>query len=395
LEEAINSALQSHPTVNQQKEKTYELRFKIDESWIDFFPHLAASTSYTDFENENFRNWNVKLRYPLFEGGRVVYEYRKNEALSKTAEAYVEIVEQKLILNVKLAFVNLLLEKKLLEAAHNEKNNFSKLFSIAESLFSAGKIPRSDLIRIKAKLLESEGVIIEEERKRDVAQSVLLLLLSRDQREEIEVEPLITHVIDESMSLDESLELARALRPEWREFHEKERGLESELGLAKSDYWPRIYIDGQYGGSNNPLDHMGMRNSFDGLDEFWSVGVNIEVDFWNWGKAKTRVRQAESQRRQLGFERNGFLNDLSFEVKDAYLAWRAAQKNLINVKELLDSSSQAYELILEDYQTGKATNEAILETINYLIQSQKAYEEAFFASYTAEFKLEQILGVIR
>ncbi len=392
LNEAVERALGAHPTIAFEKEKTYELKWKVEESWVDFFPNLAVGSSYTDFENEDFRNWGIRLRYPLFEGGKVFYEYKRNKVEGKAAEVRVEITERKLILNVKLAYVNLLLEEKLVQAIKNQKDNLSKLFSIAESLFAAGKVPRSDLIRIKSELLESEGMIIEEERKRDLAQSVLLSLLNMVQTDVIEVDPFLSHVLDEVLPLEEALEIARSQRPEFREFEFRGRGLNFDLNVAKAGYWPKIYIDGQYGGSNNPLDHMGMRNRFDGLDEFWSVGINIEVDFWNWGKARTKQRQGESHLRQLGYEKSRFVNELSFEVKDAYLSWQAAKKNLNNAHELLDSSRQAFEPLLEDYQAGKTGNSTILETQNNVTQSQKTYEQAFFEVFNTEFKLEQALG---
>ena len=394
LEDAINIALHSHPIIALQKEKTYELNFKIEESWVDFFPRLALEGGHTNFEREALNDWRVRLRYPLFEGGRVVSEYRMNEAQEKVAQARVEITEAALILNVKLAYVNLLVEEQLLQAAETEKNNLAKLFSIAESLLSVGRTPQSDLIRIKAKLLESESMVIEEERKRDVAESVLLQLLNRDQREELEIGPLTSHEFEEGFTLDEALEAGQAQRPEFKEFHYRESGLESELGLARADYWPHIYLDGQYGGSNNPMDHMAMRNDLSNFDEFWSVGINIEIDFWNWGKAKSRERQARSRTHQLQYEKSGFLNTLSFEIKDAYLSWRAAQRNLLNVQELLNSSKQAYEIIVEEYQTGKTTNEVVLETQNQLTQSEKAYEQAFFEVFNTEFKLEWVLGAL-
>ena len=394
LEEAIDISRAAHPILALEKEKTYELRFKIDEAWVDYFPRLASEGGYTNFEREEFKDWGLRLRYPLFEGGRVVSEYRLSESNEKVAQARVEITESLLTLNVKHAYVNVLVEEKLLSAVQTEKENLAKLFTIAESLFSLGKIPQSDLIRIKTRLLESESMIIEEERKRDVAKSVLLQLLNWDQREDVEAVPLDSHVFLEGFTLDEALEIAQAQRPEFREFHYRERGLESELGLARSDYWPRVYLDGQYGGSNNPMDHMFMRRDLSNFDEFWSVGINIEIDFWNWGKAQAKERQTRSRTRQLQHEKGGFLNSLSFEVKDAYLSWRAAQRNVLNMRELLNSSKQAYEIIMEEYQTGRATNEVVLETQNQLTQSQKAYDQAFFEVFNTEFKLQWVLGAL-
>ncbi|MBI2607989.1 MAG: TolC family protein [Deltaproteobacteria bacterium] len=391
LDEAIALALHTHPTLTLQKEKTYELRFKVEESWVDFFPQLALEGGSSHFENRDLRNVGIRLRYPLFEGGRVVYEYRKNEAQEKAGQARVQITEQKLILNVKRAYVNLLLEEELLKASQTEKDNLAKLFSIAEVLFSTGQVPQSDLIRIKTQLLESENRMIQEEKNRDVAHSVLLQLLSLDQTSDIKVSSDLSHVISERLSLEEALETAHIRRPEFKDFYYREKGIKSELNVEKSDYWPRIYLDGQYGGSNNP---MGMRRDIGSFEEYWSIGINIEVNFWNWGKARTRARQTESRARQLRHEKNGFSNTLSFEVKEAYLLWKTAQKSLINAQELLSSSTQAYEILLEDYQTGKASNEVILESQNQLHQSQKNYENSFFEVFNTEFNLEQMLGLL-
>ncbi|MBI2027471.1 MAG: TolC family protein [Deltaproteobacteria bacterium] len=392
---AIQVALDAHPTILISKERVFEIKYNADEVWLDFLPFFGLETKHSHFENENLFDAGIRLRYPLFEGGRVYYGYQEQIEKGHAANLEVRILEQDLIKNVKVAYINILLYEWLLKAHQTLKNQLSSLHELTVNLIKNGLVSRPNLLRVKTQLLKAETSITDYEKYVEIAKSVLLNLLNREQTQSIEVENRLEHFISKDFSLAAVLDLAFEGRSEFDLYDRELAALDHAVDKANSVYWPRITADAIYGGANYPMGYSGSGNRRMGnFEQFWGVGLSIELDFFSWAKAHKQSSQLESQKKQVELKEREFINDLALEVKKSYLTWKAAQVNLKISKELSSTAKQTYDEILADYKTGKELSEAVLETLEAVIESRKDYLKAFYDVYIAEAVLEREAGMI-
>ena len=392
LQQAIERALEFQPIVKKGREKVFELHYKAEETWLDFLPHISVEGRHIYFKDENLFDVGLRLRYPLFEGGRVYYGYNKNKHQKQAAEVNVAILEQDLIKNVKVAYVNLLLQGWLLKTRHNLRKRLLALHALTLDLIKNGTASPSQSLRVKAQLLQSEADITEHDKYVDIAKSVLLHLLNQEQTDRITPVERVRHFIPSHYTLEQVLNAALD-RAEFEHYEHQKLSLEHAINEAESAYWPRLNVDAVYGLSNYPMGHRMIDAPAVGdFEPLWGVGLSIELDFFSWAKARKKSQVASSHLKQLRLEEEQFQNDLSFQVKKAYIAWRAAKTHVKIAQELYATSAQSYQEILEEYKNGVETLESVLETLQMLVRSRADYLSAFYGVYMTEAYLEREIG---
>jgi outer membrane protein TolC len=126
--------------------------------------------------------------------------------------------------------------------------------------------------------------------------------------------------------------------------------------------------------------------------ETWMVSTILSWDVWEWGKkhyqvstSKTKVSQAEQQLKQVE-------DIVALEVKEAWLNYREAEKNIFVAKTAIEQAQENFRLNQERFNEQMATTTDVLDAQTLLTEAQNNYYNALSDYHIAKARLEWTMG---
>ncbi len=275
--------------------------------------NVDGSTSYL------FSPISIRFEQPIFAFNPLKWN-RKAEPLryKESQRIYSEDMERVAFESVGL-FFDLFIAQLNLEAAEKEKSNADTLYNLSKGRFEVGRIAETELLQIELSAMRANtnlaqatlNVQTSNEALRNylgITNAVRFSLLPPENIPVFNIDPVA------------ALDIARANRSKSIEF--QRRAIEAQLRVAESrgQIGPNLNIAGEFG-LQQRVD--GISEFFDGLldQERFNIALNLPIA--DWGKAKSRLQIAESQRdlelmnieqEQVNFERNIILKVQQFNL---------------------------------------------------------------------------------
>jgi outer membrane protein TolC len=187
--------------------------------------------------------------------------------------------------------------------------------------------------------------------------------------------------------LDEVRSLALSRSPELRAAQAGLRQAEAGITSARAAYYPALVIDYFYGIDANVFNTRGPENR-QNLGSV--VQGTVSVPVWNWGATRSKVRQAQLQRRQAELDLTFAQRTLQFSLSTFYLEAQVARSQLESLRSSLDLSAESLRLTVLRYQAGEATALEVVDAQTTLATARNAYDDGL-ARYRAALASIQIL----
>jgi outer membrane protein TolC len=165
---------------------------------------------------------------------------------------------------------------------------------------------------------------------------------------------------------------------------------EKGVKLSKSGYYPSVTLIGNYGRETDDW----LLEAISGEDpDVWTITLQGEWTFWEWGKTKHEVAAARARLNKARHLLNEVQDNIRLEVKDAYLSLREAEKNIQVAKTAVVQAEENFRMNEERYkqQVATATDVFVAETL--LTQARTNYFNALSDHNIAWARLERAMGV--
>ncbi len=163
-------------------------------------------------------------------------------------------------------------------------------------------------------------------------------------------------IVPEILTLEEYLAISIENRPELEQASAGLAARDALIGVAKSNYFPKLFLGGRFKASTAP-DRFRQRNPYHSdplLGTGFEAGLGVRLGL-NFLQTKARVEQARAQRNEVRHQLEGVRQLIQFEVEDAYRkltiaagALEATQEALHLSKEWLQTETVNFDLDLGD-----------------------------------------------
>ncbi len=412
LREAIDEALKNNFFI---KQRVAQISSSIEQEKIAktfLLPKLSSSYSYQRlkerpyaiFENplisgEEYQvhlgdrdrtYWDVTITQPIFTGFSLITRHRIAKLGIDLAKEYRHQAELDIVEAVKVSYFYVLLSKRYVQIAEEEVEQLRSHYHDAKAFFKQGTIPYNDLLKSKVALAEAEQKLVRARSDLKVAISKLNTLLERNIDESTQIED-ISSFVPESYNLKQLYQEALRRRPEIKALKVAIRQAEQKIRLAKSGYYPHIYLVAKYEQTGTDL---GATENDYGNNKNASIGIQAKWDIFEWGKTKAEVRKARHEYRQLCYELKETEDRIRLEVKRAFEDLRVAVKNLETARTALKQAKENYRITDLRYKENLTTSTEVLDARTYLTQAEVNYYDALYGYMTAKAKLEHSIGAI-
>jgi outer membrane protein len=408
LEQSIQIGLENSELIHSSRMKVNYAKARLSEVNTYRLPSLKLNASYTRLsEIEPFvlntpfgvfnispsivNNYNIKLslQQPIFTGFKLssssniaeyTYEAQK-EAYSKD--------EQQLILDIKNAYWNLFKVIKVKSVVDENVDLIRAHLKDVKNFFENGISTKNDVLKVQVQLAEAQLRRIDADNGVKLARSSLNNVIGLPLSTNIEVQSDVSTDEDIVPELDQLIGQAMENRPELKEIDFRLKAGESGVTLAESNWYPQIYLAGNYNYSRPNQRIFPLEDKFNGT---WDVSVGLSWDIWNWLATSDQTEQAESQYEQVKDSYKSLKDGITLEVTQSYLNLLKAKERVLASNQSVHQAEENYRVTNETFLNGLALNSDLLDAEFALLQAKTNYIESLADYELAKASLDKSIG---
>jgi outer membrane protein TolC len=350
LEDLINEAVTNNPGLKVFEETIKVFREKPAQAKSFDNPRLKLSimnlpvdTFQFDQEAMTQKQISVMQKFPFPNKLQLTADIAEKE-LDAVREEYYE-QKNMLIMQVKLAYLNLFFLNKAIEVTDANKRLLREFVKIAETKYEVGKGVQQDVIKAQVELSKMTDRLISFEQKRLTAMARLNMLLNRP----IE---LPFNNIDQikrtgfDLTFENLKQIAVESRPallRMKHLIEQNRIAKS---LAEKNYYPDFDVGISYGQRDNSPDQE--------RTDFLTGSVTIKLPFWYKSKESRKVEEKKANIRKTVEQHNALKNDIYFQIREVMTEIEKYDKEIeLFQTGLIPQSKLSLESAIAGYKVNK------------------------------------------
>ncbi len=411
LTESIEMALKASVLIHAAREGVQAADAQKRESFTGFLPKLSTSYSYTRFNRDPYLafpgippmippanltvgtkdnyNWILEARQPLFAGGAILANYEASRIGAAIARLDETLTVQDLVLDVKIAYFNILKAGRLLEVAKQSVEQLQAHRDRAQSFYSQGLIPRNDLLQAEVELANGRQLLLKSENGLEIARSKFNTLLRRPIETPVEIEDILNDRPYEK-SFEACLAAALDNRPEIRSLALRREQARSQVKVSQAEYFPTVSLVGNYAKYG---DTPGVTGSAFKDQESWYVMAVANWNLWEWGKTKDRVEAGQSRENQVADFLANTRDQITLEVKNAFLLLREAEKQIQVAAQAIEQAEENFRINTERYREQVGTSTEVIDAQTLLTKARSDRHNALGDFSISRARLERAMGV--
>ena len=411
LQESIDLALKQSVIIHSAREGVAGAEAQKREAFTRFLPTLSTSYNYLRYSEapysvvygsplptsrtvltagtQNNYTWALEASQPIFAGGGILANYQANSLGAEAARMDERGVVLDIVQEVKIAYFGVIMAEKLLDVAQQSLKQLEAHYEIAQNFFDVGMIPRNDLLHSGVQLSNGQRSLLQAENFLALIRSKFNTVLRRDIEEPVKVEDIFASKPFEK-SLGDCQKTAMENRPESKAYSLRVEQARKVVNQAKSEYFPTVSVVGNYSYFG---DTPGVSGSDYRDQENWYVMAVANWTFWEWGRTKSRVDLSKSRENQVT---DAFINtkdQITLEVKNAYLFLREMEKQIVVTKKAVEQAEENFRINEERYKERVATSTDVLDAQTLLTKAKSDYTTALGDYHISFARLERVMGV--
>lgn len=407
LQQCVDTALANNRNVKQQAltKKTKEIAYQ--QARQNLLPNLNASAGQNfNFGrslavNNTYQNTNssqssvgISSSLTLFDGLRMKYNIDARKADMYASDADLEKIKQDITMSVAAGFLQILLNKELLQIANDQLELTKTKIDQRKGLVSAGKMAEGEMYDLLAQEAKEDQSLIQAENTLKLSLLDLAQILELDHFEDLDV--VAPENLSESdlqlLSADAVYESAITHRPEIKGAEFRLKSSEKNVLVNKADFYPFLSFGAQVGTGYYNLSGIANKSFNQQLKDNMTtiLGLNLSIPIFNKFDVRNRVRTAQIGVQSSKLNVDNAKLELKKSIQQAYYnalgaksRWQAAQKSEI-------ASREAYRFTNQKYEAGRATLYELYQAKSNLTQVLSEQAQAKF-EYFFRMKILELL----
>jgi outer membrane protein len=412
--DAIRIALDQNTDIKRASNQVDQSNATIWAERMDFVPTFDISTTGSrdfgrtfstqegGFIGQTTDNVRVSGRgsMTLFDGWNNVASLRRANAQGEANALSLERTRQDVIFEVMDRYIALVENREILRVQKEELEARRQQLRQIREFVDAGSRPVSALYEQEANVAEQESAVFSAQRDVQISETRLIQTMQLD--------PMGAYRFDAPSIGDDSLQvdaynpqqlIAEAMdrRLDLRAAQADVRAAQHGVREAKSSYFPTVSLSGAYGSnwSSNP-SATEPSNFFDLLDERKNGGLSLSLSIpvFQGLRPNAQVEQAQVQAQNARYNLKDQRQQVALQVRQAYLDYQNARKQLEATSKRLRSARQAREAAQERFNLGAAS---IVELTNAQRTFVDAASQRVRARYNFVFQqklIDYYVGVL-
>ena len=406
LADALNVALAQNATILEAKSDLEAQHGVVVQTRAVALPTLKATGQYADEEitleqqlpgiemTVPHQAWNagIQLVQNIYMGGRLKAAMQAADATQKQAIANYETTQAQTLLNVRIAYYDVLLAGQQITVQEASVKLLEKEREDQQHRLEAGTVPRFNLLRAEVAVANERPALISARNNYRIAKNNLANLLGynlpRDIWENIPLNLIDTFdTAPYSVNLPDAIQQALTRRTELESLRKDVELQDLNIVNAKSGYKPTVSLFGGYNWVNSDY-------STDPANEFngWNAGAQVS---WNWFDGlltQGKVQQAKAQYNKSKVTLEDQQRQIELQVRTSYSDFLQAQETLESQRKVQEEAEEALREANARSEAGTGTQLDVLDAQTSLTQARTTQIQAEHDYVAARARLERAIG---
>ena len=374
VEDCVKIALERNYNVAIAREGIESSRAAAQRAWSGFLPRVSATTYWNRFTqgptdqiilnettgevlvgqmvSQSFVSYTLGLNasQTLFSWSSF-QNVTRSRAEVTAAEHAGDAAENDIAYEVKAQFYSLVKAKKLLEVSERSYERSRGQLERAESLFELGSVAKSDVLRAKVDVAQSELDLISARNAVEMQRAGLAKIMGLGLETPLQIEAELGYE-EVTVAEEQLFDKAVNRRPDLLEARERVRAAKAGVQSARGGSYPSLFGSFNYSWRDDVFP-----NSTSDFDKkyTWSVAMGISIPIFdglvtrgNVGEAKAGLMTRLSQLRDLEL-------GVELDIKEALITLEEARQRIRVSEDQLASAEESYKLAQEQYEVGLGT----------------------------------------
>jgi len=397
LQQELKSLLSEHPRIRAAEAVAKREAEGVTSAFSGFLPKVALTSDFGREEIDtpirrnagqgtselNRNKATVTVTQNLFDGLKTPEAVKAAELRKKAAEENLEATRQQMLLEGITAYYGVLRQNKLLGISQENENIIKRQLALEDERVQRGSGIAVDVLLAKARLqlAVERRVAIEGALKEAIARYLQVF----DHR------PTISSMVDPNIDLSflpadmkVAIEQAVSGNPALRETDRRAEAAGYQVGVARSDYFPRLDLVGQ-GNREENVD------AIRGLRRDWSVLLKFTWELFSGFATNASYHAAIYEKLN---QQDIYLDRRRQVVQDLEIAWEALATARERVRLLDNAVSIAEEVFVARGRLRDSGRETAINVLDAQSELFGAQLNAVTASYDAQVTAFRVLAAM-
>ncbi|RGN39488.1 TolC family protein [Bacteroides oleiciplenus] len=378
IRRTANTAEQSEVSVNTAKwARLPNLNGSAGQSWNWGRTQTAIkdettgdySTVYVN-TNSNSTSMSVSTSIPIFTGLEIPNQYALTKLNLKAAMADLEKAKEDISINIASAYLQVLFNKELHQVSLGQVELSKEQLARISRLAELGKASPAEVAEAKARVAQDEMNAVQADNNYQLALLDLSQLIELETPEGFTLAaPAVTLDLLPLTPPDEVYQTALTTKAAVQAAQYRLEGSKHNIRIAQSDFYPQLNLNGSLGTNYySTLDRNFSQQLRDNFSKY--VGFSLSVPIFNRFSTRNRVRTARLQKENYSLQLDNVKKTLYKEIQQAWYTALASESKYTSSSTASNASAEAFRLMSEKYDNGKATAVEYNEAKQNLMKAQ-------------------------
>ncbi len=303
-----------------------------------------------DLPHERVQGY-LDIKQPIYDGGVIKQKKKLKNWKTVLKSQKVKIGLQQLKQQVLNIYFSILVARQTQQVLENSRELLRKKRSILQESYKGGVTDQSDLLKLKAEVLEVAQQIDKLEQRANGLIDVLSILTGRP------IDTATVFTIPQKISTNQSQKIQR---PQLGLIDMQQKKLEAQSDLLKASQRPKISAFGQ-GGAGYPNPYNIFDDSF---SPFYMAGISVSWDIWDWGNKKRKQQQLKLQSKVFQAEKKSKRRQIKIELQQQQNKINELETTLQKDRELIQTRQRIRELASLQLDKGIISSSKYIEAVN-------------------------------
>jgi outer membrane protein len=376
LDQAIDTALSSNIPVKQGGLLVQNSKVYLNQAMLNRLPYLTADVSHgiyngrsidpssNGYVNQNLNSANYQLNsgFVLFNGGSIQSTVKQNEAAYESSKLTWQQAKDNLVLNVILAYLQVLNNEDLVASATNQAGVSQKQLERLDVLNKQGAIKPSEFSDLKGQLMNDQLAIVSAKTALEESKLTLAQLMNKqyDKNMKLERIDVSEFLANYTASPQEVYQSALEQFPLVKSVELQTKSYAYGSKAARGALFPTVSIGGglntNYSSiAQNAAGKISYNNQLKN-NVSTSVGLGISIPIFNRLQQRNRVKLADIQLKNSELEEERTKTLLQQQIDQAYLNMTNAYDRYKVLLEQVAAYTESFKAAEVRYNSGVGTS---------------------------------------
>jgi len=336
FEDCFNEAVSNNPALFSARESVNRAEYDLKSSYSLHRPDVTASADYSesgsDFDTSDGGSDSMRIsaNQSIFTGFGNTARIERNRAALEGATAALETQQAQVLFDLRTAFTHLLFAQEQVTLTRRIAARRKDDVDLVNLRFESGSENKGAYLRTRASDDQAKSDVHSAERELRVAQRELASVLGRDLFDTLIASGRLEFSADGE---DRDFRVAARTTPRYREAAANVKASESDVRLARSEFYPSIAARAAVG----RLDTLSPPEA----DE-WSVGIGLSFPLYRGKKNVNSLYGAEASLRKADADLKDREIQLALDLEQAFAAYHdAIERQAVRESFLLAAETRA------------------------------------------------------